>query len=138
MKSDPCSTRPSPAVPRASDSYAESFEHRIRVGIDLDGLQAPGDHVRGLQAVARDEEDDAVVRAELAAVDGRPQGSEGDPGGGLAEDARRLGEEHHVRADLFLGDGVDRTAGRLRGGDGEVAVGGAADRERAGNGVRPY
>ena len=56
----------------------------------------------------------------------------------LAEHAGRLGEQRDVLADLVLGDGVDRAARRARGGDRELPVGGAADRERARDRARPH
>src|SRR5205823_1899556 len=72
---------------------AETVEQGVRVRVDLDRLQQVGDDAGSLEPVARDEEHDLVVGAELASGDRRAQGTQRHPWRGLAEDARRRREQ---------------------------------------------
>ena len=97
-----------------------------------------GDEAGRLQPVAGDDQDDAIALADLAATHRFAQRAERDGGRRLAEHAGRLREQRDVLDDLVLGDRMDRAAGRARRRDGELAVGGTADRERARDRVRPH
>src|SRR5437870_11840377 len=87
-----------------SGDGAQLLEQGVRVGVDLDRSEPVGGRPRRLQPVAGDEQDDAVACAKLASTHGGPQSAERHTGSGLAEDAARLCEQRHVRADLVLGD----------------------------------
>ena len=124
------------SVRRAAVGTARRGTRRRRPRCD--GLvSGERDRRERLQAVAGDEEHNAVVAADLARLDRRPERPERHAGGGLSEDARGPREKRHVLADRVLGHGVDGAAGLARGRDGEVAVGRVADRERAGDRVGP-
>src|SRR5581483_8795293 len=95
------------------------------------GLEPRFERLDRLVAVAGDERDGLLVGPDHPALTESPQDGDGDPACGLGEHAFRLGEQADPLDHLVLGAGVDRSAGLVRDPDGEVAVGGVADGERA-------
>jgi hypothetical protein len=120
------------------DRDSKLRQQRVGVGGYVDRHEAIGDWPRRLQAVAGDEEDDPVVGAHLTPPDRLAERAERHAGRGFAEDTGRFREQCHVLPDLVLGHSVDRAAGLARCRDRRVAVGGTADRERAGDRVGPH
>ena len=110
----------------ASRSSSASASASISIG-----LQPVGDRLGRLQPVAGDEQDDAVVRAEhrRAATASRSAPSV-TPAAVSPKTPAVSASSAMFSPTSSSGIGVDGAAGRLRGRDGEVAVGGAADRER--------
>src|SRR4051794_29355458 len=84
---------------------------RLHGGLDLVCLKAAADGVEGLQALARDQDRDALVRADPARVGELLQNRRGHAAGGLGEDAGGLGEQADARPDLVVVDRVDAAAG---------------------------
>src|SRR5579872_6954473 len=82
------------------DGDTESLQDEVGVGFDEHGLETVGDERRRLQSVAGDEQDHAVLLAELAAANGLSQCTQRGGGRGLAEDACRLGEQLDVLRDV--------------------------------------
>jgi hypothetical protein len=109
----------------------------VRIRCDRYGLECERNRPERLQAVAGDEQDDAVGAADLARRDRRPERPERHAGSGLAEDAGGAREKGHALAHLVLGDGVHGARGLAGGRHREVAVRRGPDRERAGDRVRP-
>ena len=94
-----------------------------------------GDRVEGLEAVAGVEHDRLGVGVELPGLDQLLQRRDGDPAGGLGEDALGAGEQLDAVADLLVGDVLDRAAGAAADVEDVGAVGRVADRQRLGDGV---
>ena len=91
-----------------SNGHSELLEQGIGVRLDLDRREPVGNRPGRLQAVAGDAEDDAIVGGDGSLAECLTERAEADPGGSFAEDARVLGEQKHVLADLVLGHRVDR------------------------------
>jgi len=77
----------------------QQLEHCVHVGLDVDGLETIGHGPRRLQAVAGDEEDDALVLPDLPGGHRLAERAEGHARCGLPEHSRRLGEQRHALAD---------------------------------------
>ena len=92
--------RHQPRTPAPSTRSIELVERRR----DLVGLERAAHRVERLQALAGDDEHDALVRVDVAALGELGEHRGRRAAGGLGEDAGRLGEQADAGADLVVGD----------------------------------
>src|SRR4051794_5440649 len=108
-----------------------------RGGLDVLDRDGAADGVERLETLARDDQDDSLVRPDVAALGELAKHRGGDATGGLGEDAGRLGGQLYALPDLLVGDRGGRPTGLPGEVEREHAVGGIADRKRLCDRLRP-